>query len=66
MKNLKKIGIILLIIGVVLATIFFIKSNNKAPLSLASASPSALESALPITGSALIRSSLDQLAPSFV
>ena len=30
MKNLKKIGIILLIIGVVLATIFFIKSNNKA------------------------------------
>ena len=40
--------------------------NNKAPLSLASASPSALESALPITGSALIRSSLDQLAPSFV
>ena len=40
--------------------------NNKAPLSLASASPSALESALPITGPALIRSSLDQLASSFV
>tara|TARA_B110000240_G_scaffold143845_1_gene159183 strand:+ start:1159 stop:2286 length:1128 start_codon:yes stop_codon:yes gene_type:complete len=30
MKNLKKIGIILLIIGAILATIFFITSNNKA------------------------------------
>ena len=40
--------------------------NKKVPLSISSASPSALESALPITGPALIRGSLDQLTPSFV
>ena len=40
--------------------------NKKVPLSLASASPSALEPARPITGYALIRSSLDQLATSFI
>jgi len=40
--------------------------NKKVPLSLASASPSALEPARPITGYDLIRSSLDQLATSFI
>tara|TARA_B100000768_G_scaffold6040_1_gene7091 strand:- start:1716 stop:2942 length:1227 start_codon:yes stop_codon:yes gene_type:complete len=40
--------------------------NKKVPLSLASSSPSALEPARPITGYALIRSSLDQLATSFI
>ena len=40
--------------------------NKKVPLSLAPASPSALEPARPITGCALIRSSLDQLATSFI
>ena len=40
--------------------------NKKVPLSLVSASPSVLEPARPITGYALIRSSLDQLATSFI
>ena len=40
--------------------------NKKVSLSLASASPSALEPARPITGYDLIRSSLDQLATSFI
>ena len=40
--------------------------NENVQLSLVSASPSALESALPITGSELIRSILDQLNVSFV
>ena len=40
--------------------------NENVQLSLVSASPSALESALPITGPGLIRSILDQLNVSFV
>ena len=40
--------------------------NKQVPLSLVSASPSVLEPARPITGYALIRSSLDQLATSFI
>lgn len=40
--------------------------NKQVPLSLVSASPSVLEPARPITGYDLIRSSLDQLATSFI
>ena len=40
--------------------------NKSVPLSLVSATPSATENATSITGSALIRASLDQLKMSFV